>query len=193
VKTSGLAIWPGRSSYEKRPNGVGRIGASRPATKGCAIVLTERPFSKPSDPNWNATVGPMVSEYAHRYTAKVAELRKTDRRIDWSVVVGVDGPRRIALRHTETSYRHRADRSQHGLCPVLRSGRRLWRVAISRLSTILLAGARIYRSWCHRDRYRLWCRLCSRTMGVRPLLEWQRQLEQKQHHDKPIGWRRYHS
>jgi hypothetical protein len=39
--------------------------------KGCAIVLTERPFSKPSDPNWIATVGPMVSEYARRYTAKV--------------------------------------------------------------------------------------------------------------------------
>src|SRR5262249_13178918 len=52
--------------------------------KGCVIVLTERPFSKPSDPNWVATVGPMMSEYAHRYTAKVAELRKTDLRIDWS-------------------------------------------------------------------------------------------------------------
>jgi hypothetical protein len=52
--------------------------------KGCAIVLTERPFSKPSDPNWIATVGPMVSAHARRYTAKVAELRKTDLRIDWS-------------------------------------------------------------------------------------------------------------
>jgi hypothetical protein len=69
--------------------------------KGCALVLTERPFSKPSDPNWIATVGPMVSEYARRYTAKVADLRKTDLRIDWSEVVGVDGPRRIALRYTE--------------------------------------------------------------------------------------------
>jgi hypothetical protein len=69
--------------------------------KGCAIVLSERPFSKPSDPNWIATVGPMMSEYARRYTAKVAELRKTDLRIDWSEVVDVDGLRRIALRHTE--------------------------------------------------------------------------------------------
>ena len=43
----------------------------------------------------------MVSEYARRYTAKVAELRKTDPRIDWAEVMGVDGPRRIALRHTE--------------------------------------------------------------------------------------------
>jgi hypothetical protein len=69
--------------------------------KGCANVLTERPFSKPSDPNWIATVGPMVSEYARRYTAKVAELRKTNLRIDWSEVTGVDRPHRIALRHTE--------------------------------------------------------------------------------------------
>jgi hypothetical protein len=69
--------------------------------KGYAIVLTERPFSNPSDPNWIATVGPMVLEYARRHTAKVAELRKTDLRIDWSEVIGVDGPRRIALRDTE--------------------------------------------------------------------------------------------
>ena len=69
--------------------------------KGCAIVLTERPFSNPSDPNWIATVGPMVLECARRYTAKVAELRKTDLRIDWSEVMSVDGPRRIALRHAE--------------------------------------------------------------------------------------------
>jgi len=69
--------------------------------KGCAIVLTGRPFSNPSDPNWIATVAPMVSEYARRYTAKVADLRKTDLRIDWSEVVDVDGPRRIALRYTE--------------------------------------------------------------------------------------------
>ena len=46
--------------------------------KGCAIVLTERPFRTPSDPNWVATVGPMGPEYSRRYTAKVAELRQTD-------------------------------------------------------------------------------------------------------------------
>ena len=69
--------------------------------KGCAIVLTERPFSKPNDPNWVVTVGPMGSDYTRRYTAKVAELRKTDLRIDWSEVAGPDGPRRIALRHSE--------------------------------------------------------------------------------------------
>ena len=69
--------------------------------RGCAIVLTERPFSKPSDPNWVSTVGPMSRDYTRRYTAKVAELRKTDLRIDWSEVSALDGPRRIALWHSE--------------------------------------------------------------------------------------------
>ena len=69
--------------------------------KGCAIVLTERPFSKSSDPNWVATIGPMGTSYTRRYTAKVAELRKSDLRIDWSEVAALDGPRRIALRHSE--------------------------------------------------------------------------------------------
>ena len=54
--------------------------------RGCAIVLIERSFSKPSDLNWVATVGPMPTEYNRRYTAKVAELRKTEPRIDWSQV-----------------------------------------------------------------------------------------------------------
>src|SRR5262249_17919445 len=31
-KALGFATWPGRSSYEKRPSGVGRLGASGPAT-----------------------------------------------------------------------------------------------------------------------------------------------------------------
>ncbi len=51
---------------------------------GCAMVLTERLFSQPSGPNWIATIGRIVSEHARRYTAKVAKLRKTDLRIDWS-------------------------------------------------------------------------------------------------------------
>ena len=69
--------------------------------KGCAIVLTERPFRTPCDPNWIATVGPMGPEYGKRYTAKVAELRHTDLRIEWSEVTSADGPRRVALRHSE--------------------------------------------------------------------------------------------
>jgi hypothetical protein len=40
-------------------------------------------------------------DYTRRYTAKVAELRKTDLRIDWSEVSALDGPRRIALGHSE--------------------------------------------------------------------------------------------
>jgi hypothetical protein len=54
-----------------------------------------------SDPNWVATVGPMGLEYTRRYTAKVAELRQTDLRIDWSEVTSADPPRRLALRHSE--------------------------------------------------------------------------------------------
>jgi hypothetical protein len=69
--------------------------------KGCAIVLTERPFRTPSDPNWVATVGPMGPEYLRRYTAKAAELRQTDLRIDWSEVTSAGGRRRMALRHSE--------------------------------------------------------------------------------------------
>src|ERR1700722_19356775 len=49
--------------------------------RGCAIVLIERSFNKPSDSNWVATVGPMPTEYNRRYTAKVAELRKTQNRL----------------------------------------------------------------------------------------------------------------
>ena len=69
--------------------------------KGCAIVLTERPFSKASDPNWVATVGPMETSCTRRYTAKLAELRKTDLRVNWSGLAALDGPRRIALWHSE--------------------------------------------------------------------------------------------
>ena len=69
--------------------------------RGCAIVLIERSFSKPSESNWVATVGPMPMEYNRRYTAKVAELQKTEPRIDWSQVASPFGPRRIALRHSE--------------------------------------------------------------------------------------------
>jgi hypothetical protein len=36
-----------------------------------------------------------------RYTARVAELRKTDLRIDWSEIKTSDAPRRIALRLSE--------------------------------------------------------------------------------------------
>ena len=71
--------------------------------RGCAIVLTERPCNKPTDPNWVATVGPMRSEYMKRYTARVAELRKIDLRVDWSEIKSSDTPRRIALRLSEVT------------------------------------------------------------------------------------------
>ena len=69
--------------------------------KGCAIVLTERPCSRPSDPNWIATVGPMGPDYTRRYIAKVAGVRKTDLRVNWSEVTALAGPRRIALQRSD--------------------------------------------------------------------------------------------
>ena len=69
--------------------------------KGCAIVLTERPIGNDSEPNWTATVGPMGVDHGRRFTKKVAQLRKADLRIDWSVLTNGNGPRRIALRLSE--------------------------------------------------------------------------------------------
>jgi hypothetical protein len=69
--------------------------------KGCVIVLTERTLTKAADPNWVATVGPMGSQYTKRYTEKVAELRKTDSRVDWADVKSPDGRRRVALWSSE--------------------------------------------------------------------------------------------
>jgi hypothetical protein len=43
----------------------------------------------------------MASKYAKRYAAKIAELRKTDLRIDWSEIKIPNVPRRIALQLSE--------------------------------------------------------------------------------------------
>jgi hypothetical protein len=69
--------------------------------KRCAIVLTERPLNKSGDPNWIATVGPMGAQYTRRYTEKVAELRKTDLRVDWIKINPLDGHRRVALQFSD--------------------------------------------------------------------------------------------
>jgi hypothetical protein len=69
--------------------------------KGCAIVLTERPLKKSDDPNWIVTVGPMGAQYTKRCTEKVAELRKTDLRVDWSEINPLDGHRRVALQFSD--------------------------------------------------------------------------------------------
>jgi hypothetical protein len=64
--------------------------------KGCAIVLTERPSSGPTDPNWVAAAGDMEIQKNSRFMEKVAELRKTDLEIDWSDAEGPAGKRRVA-------------------------------------------------------------------------------------------------
>jgi hypothetical protein len=71
--------------------------------KGCAIVFTERPLNKSDDPNWIVTVGPMGAQYIKRYTDKVAQLRKSDLRIDWSEVKSLDGHRRVAFQLSDLS------------------------------------------------------------------------------------------
>jgi len=69
--------------------------------KGCAVVFTERPLNKSDDPNWIVTVGPMGAQYTKRYTEKVAQLRKSDSRVDWSEVKPGDGHRRVALQFSD--------------------------------------------------------------------------------------------
>jgi hypothetical protein len=68
-------------------------------------VFTERPLNKSDDPNWIVTVGPMGADYSKRYTEKVAQLRKSDLRIDWSEVKPLDGHRRVALQLSDLSDR----------------------------------------------------------------------------------------
>ena len=64
--------------------------------RGCAISLTERESSGPTDTNWVAESGLMAPHMFVRYNEKIAELRKTDQKIDWSGVKRLAGPRRIA-------------------------------------------------------------------------------------------------
>jgi hypothetical protein len=69
--------------------------------RGCAIVLTERESSGPSDPNWVAASGTMEAPKTLRYTEKVSELRRTDPQIDWSDVKVLIGSRRVAHWYSE--------------------------------------------------------------------------------------------
>ena len=65
--------------------------------RGCAIVLTEWKSSGPTDPNWVTASGNMEAQKLVRFSEIVAELRKTDPKIDWSDVKILVGPRRVAL------------------------------------------------------------------------------------------------
>jgi hypothetical protein len=65
--------------------------------RGCAIVLTEWKSSGPTDPNWIAASGSMGAQKLISYSEKIAELRKTDPQIDWSLVKLLAGFRRVAL------------------------------------------------------------------------------------------------
>ncbi len=70
--------------------------------RGCAIVLTEWKSTGPTEPNWIAATGNMEAQKLLRYNEKIAVLRKTDPKIDWSDVKILVGPRRVALWLSET-------------------------------------------------------------------------------------------
>ena len=65
--------------------------------RGVAITLREVPSNGPDDPNWDSSAGPMDLIRNQRFGDQVAELRKSDRLIDWSGVKGQPGHRRVAL------------------------------------------------------------------------------------------------
>jgi hypothetical protein len=65
--------------------------------RGTAIVLKESTSDRPDNPNWIATSGIMDLAKQHLLTEKVAELRESDRLIDWSGVTGQISQRRVAL------------------------------------------------------------------------------------------------
>jgi hypothetical protein len=80
----------------------------------------------------------------------------------------------------QASHRDRADGSPDDLCAVLRSGRCLRCLAISRVSAVLLGLPRIYWRRAYRGRPRIWRRLGSRKLGVgRKLVGRRLQLEQQ--------------
>lgn len=62
--------------------------------RGCAIAVTERIPAAADEPNWIVGAGVMGLPALGRYNLKVAEMRKTEPRIDWGGVTERDGDRR---------------------------------------------------------------------------------------------------
>jgi hypothetical protein len=76
------------------------------APRGIAIVLIERPSGYQ---NWVASTGIMDTERTTSFAAKVAELQKSDQKVDWSKVESFVGPRRVALWFSEVEPRVQPD------------------------------------------------------------------------------------
>jgi hypothetical protein len=64
--------------------------------RGCTIRLTERIASGAFEPNWSAAADKLEPLKLALYDQKVAELRKSDTKVDWSEVKVVGGSRSIA-------------------------------------------------------------------------------------------------
>ena len=69
--------------------------------RGCVIRLTERISSGAFEPNWGSTCDTLEPLKLALYDQKIADLRKTHPKIDWSEVKVVDGSRSIARWLTE--------------------------------------------------------------------------------------------
>jgi len=63
---------------------IGELGSAVRPPEGIAIVLTEEPGAQP---NWVAAAGMMEAALTDKFSAKVAELRKSDPLVDWTGVV----------------------------------------------------------------------------------------------------------
>jgi hypothetical protein len=64
--------------------------------RGCAIYLAESDPRDETETNWASGAPPMPDPALDRYTWKLAELRRSDRLVDWSgVETPSDGGRKI--------------------------------------------------------------------------------------------------
>jgi hypothetical protein len=65
--------------------------------RGGAIEVTESPASGPYDPNWFASATAMDISRLERFGQLIAELRRSDRIIEWSGVAGRPGRRKVKM------------------------------------------------------------------------------------------------
>jgi hypothetical protein len=64
--------------------------------RGCAIYLAESDPRDETETNWASGAPPMPNTALERYTWKLAELRRSNRLVDWSgVPAPSDGGRKI--------------------------------------------------------------------------------------------------
>ena len=65
--------------------------------RGVAIEVAETPVNGPYDPNWFASANAMDISRLERFGQLIAELRRSDRIIEWSGVPGPPGRRKVKM------------------------------------------------------------------------------------------------